>query len=174
MTHYQDQYNPYYFEFKTSQERIDENVKLIKEGVIKFGDIVYCSKILEEVTFLEVLPSDSIDYYLRNKDHYTFSPFTGEIKYKTKTGEVQQCPIACISKIQKKNYSHIYKVQKKKKDAKIIVENLEYGGKANGFRVQVLETETHFLLTFFGDSKIKVKAFICGFHLENRSKFSSS
>lgn len=151
------QLNPYYFEFKSVRQKIDENINLIKNNIIKNGDIVYCSKILEDVIFLEGPNIGEIKKYQENLHTAPVFPFL--VKFKTLTGELGNCPIACIAKISLGNYFSEYEINKKRKDAEIILENLVYNSRSNGFRVETIDKKKSYVIKFYGNSQNEVDEF---------------
>ncbi|MBA7670671.1 hypothetical protein ES703_78817 [subsurface metagenome] len=155
-----EQHNHIFFEFKSVFDLIEKNIKYIEAGVLTPGDIVYCSKLLKDVVFLEGPSLDELGNYHKDRAIYETVPFPSNIKFKTFNGEIGECPVACIAKISSGSFFSSYEVKSERKGYKTISMNLEFLARANGFRVEVLESEKGYLLKFFGDSQEKVDQFV--------------
>ncbi len=151
---------PYDPMIKKIHDQIDKTVRLLEKGEIMSGDIVYCSKVLEDVIFIEGPNWDALTQYNNDKAKYGNAPFSSKVKYKTFDGVIRTCPIACIVKISKGNFFANLKVKGKADIAKQRAEYLEFLARGLGFRVEKCKTRRGYLLKFFGDSQREIDEFL--------------
>lgn len=83
------------------------------------------------------------------------------MNYKTKSGDIGSCPIACITRVSDGECFADYKIRKvENEDIEILIQNLKYGSRANGFRFKMISTRRFYIFRFFGDSQDEVNSFI--------------
>ena len=149
-----------FFEFKNIFDLIEENIAYIESGDLGSGNVVYCSKILQDVFFLEGPDLSELSNYHKARTRYETVPFSGSIRYRTFDGEVGECPVGCIAKISSGNFFSSYEVKNTQEGYKEMSTNLTFLARSNGFRVEVLKSKESYLLRFFGDSQEIVDQFV--------------
>lgn len=136
-------------------------IRQMESGEIKPGDVVYCSKALKDVIFLEKPhESDLLEYHKAKLDGEKYPPFSGRIKYRTFSGQICSVPVGCINVIEKGNKFAEYEVKGRGSDSKNRADFLEYYARAIGFRVKRIKVKKGIKLTFFGDNQIDLDLFL--------------
>lgn len=139
--------------------KIEEVITQILDRELKHGDIVYCTKELDDVIFLDPPSEDLIQKYLRAKQNGEIDPpFRGDIKYKTFKGEIRSAPVACIVKISSGNSSAEYEF--KGINCEVNSKNKEVLARQAGFRAERIRLDNSILLRIYGDSQEEVDDFI--------------
>jgi hypothetical protein len=139
--------------------RIEEVITQIIDGDLKKDNIVYCTKKLDYVIFLEPPSESLIKKYLRAKEDGEIDPpFQGDIIYKTSKGEIRSAPAACIVKISNGNYCSEYEF--KGKNREVNSKNKEILARQAGFRTERIRCDNSTLLKIYGDSQVEVDDFI--------------
>lgn len=140
-------------------KQLDKTLKIILDGSIRPGDVVYCTKELNNVIFLKPPSEESIKKYQQNKlNGEKYPPFTGFVKYKTTEGKIRSAPVACIVKISSGNYVNEYEF--KGENYQIISKNKEILARQAGFRTEVVIFDNSILLKIYGDTQEEVDDFI--------------
>jgi hypothetical protein len=139
---------------KDIQTRMRTIIKHIENGMVRPGDVLYCTKIGTEVIFLEIPERKYFDIY------HKFGVFSQNVKYKTLEGEEGFAPIACFNRILKANYFADYYVEGKDMSSRERISHLERIAKRSGFRTNRIETPKGYKLIFFGDTQKKVDTFV--------------
>ncbi len=139
--------------------RIEEVIFQILDKKIEYGDIVYCTKELQNVVFLEPPSYEIIQKYLADKKKGELDPpFRGDIKYKTLNGKFRSAPIACIVKISNGDYSAEYEF--KGINYETVSKNKEILARQAGFRAERIKLDYSVLLRIYGNSQEEVDDFI--------------
>ena len=81
------------------QLEINRVIKDFKKGRINVGDVVYCTKALQDVILLETPSNEIIEEYERS----SFFP-SKELNYKLTDGSIGRAPIPCFRRIKKGNF----------------------------------------------------------------------
>jgi len=131
---------------KIINDRKNKIISYFKAGDIKRGDIVYCTKELGDVIFLDLKLSQD--------------GFTGVVEYKTFNEEIKRAPIGSIVKISSGDYFSEYEVKLSGKKLRERSDFLEYLARYQGFRVEKSKIQNGIILKFFGDSQEQVEDFI--------------
>ena len=132
--------------------KISTVIRQMESGEIKPGDVVYSSKALKDVIFVEKpSKSDLLEYHDAKKNGDKYPPFSGDVKYRTFSGQICSAPVGCMTIISKGNKFVEHKVEGHNSDSKNRADFLEYYARAVGFRVERIKAKNGFILTFFGD-----------------------
>ena len=87
-------------------------------------------------------------------------PFTGDVKYRTFSGQICSVPVGCISKILKGNKFVEHEVKGHDSDSINYADLLEYYARGIGYRVERIDTKNGIKLTFFGDNQEELDKFL--------------
>ena len=152
---------PIDYKAKAVFDKISSVIEQMESGEIKPGDVVYCSKALKDVIFVEKPPEPLIlEYHEAKRNGEKFVPFTGDVKYRTFSGQICSVPVGCISKILKGNKFVEHEVKGYDSDSINYADLLEYYARGIGYRVERIDTKNGIKLTFFGDNQEELDKFL--------------
>lgn len=143
------------------RDKISTVIRQMESGKIKPGDVVYNSKDLKDVIFVEKPPESLLlEYDEAKRSEGKYPPFSGRVKYRTFSGQICSAPVGCITIISKGNKFVEHEVEGQSSDSKNHADFLEYYARAIGFRVKRIKAKKGIKLTFFGDNQIDLDLFL--------------
>lgn len=152
---------PLDFRAQRIADKIATIIKQMENDEIKPGDVVYNSKDLRDVIFLEKPPESLLlEYHEAKRNGEKYPPFTGQVKYRALSGQICSASVGSITKISKGDKLVEHEISGHNSDSKNYADLLEYYARDLGYRVERIETKNGIKLTFFGDNQEELDTFL--------------